>query len=292
MAIIALRKHASASDKAFRYVRLDDDRESRNEACMSVASLLADVSGKSGPTTLASADEWTQGRTLYGGASALIAYTHAMRALPDLPPLQAAQIGFVAPIGSEVELTAEIIRQGRNVTQVRSDIYCNGSLALTSFLLFGASRPANAQHPSDRLEPWPGSAEDNEPVSAERGPAFLKQNFELRRAQAETGKGEPTVRRWFRLKDHTELDPTSTMILLGDANPPGAMRAMQRQGPISSINWSFNILETAPQTRDGWWMSENSSEHADHGYSSERLTMWNSDGRKVMSGLQSVAIFG
>ncbi|MEP5938064.1 MAG: thioesterase family protein [Erythrobacter sp.] len=259
---------------------------------MSVANLLADITGKSGPTTLSNAEEWMQGRTLYGGASALVAYTHAMRSFTDLPPLQAAQIGFVAPIGPEVELKAEIMRQGRNVTQLRSEIYCEGSLALTTFLLFGAARDANAEHAAEMLEPWPGSPTENEDVSTARGPAFLKNNFELRRAQSESGKGEPMVRRWFRLKEHAELDAISAMILLGDANPPGAMRAMQRQGPISSINWSFNVLETAPQTQDGWWMSENRSEHADHGYSSERLAMWNSEGRQVMSGLQSVAIFG
>ena len=70
------------------------------------------------------------------------------------------------------------------------------------------------------------------------------------------------------------------------------MRAMQRQGPISSINWSFNLLDTNPQTKDGWWVSENASQHADAGYSSERLLLWNSSGQQVIDGLQSVAVFG
>jgi acyl-CoA thioesterase len=81
-------------------------------------------------------------------------------------------------------------------------------------------------------------------------------------------------------------------VLIGDVLPPGAMRAMQRQGPISSINWSFNLLDTQPTTRDGWWLSENASQHADQGYSSERLRLWNSEGKQVLDGLQSVAIFG
>ena len=33
-------------------------------------------------------------------------------------------------------------------------------------------------------------------------------------------------------------------------------------------------------------------QHAAAGYSSERLRLWNADGRQVMDGLQSVAIFG
>ena len=125
-----------------------------------------------------------------------------------------------------------------------------------------------------------------------KGPSFIRNNFELRRAQDTSGPGEPIVRRWARLKNRAEVDIISELILLGDVLPPGAMRAMQRQGPISSINWSFNVLDTNPQTEDGWWVSENSSQHADDGYSSERLRLWNTSGNQVVEAIQSVAIFG
>ena len=82
------------------------------------------------------------------------------------------------------------------------------------------------------------------------------------------------------------------LVLMGDVMPPGAMRAMQRRGPISSINWSFNLLDPAPQTRHGWWLAETASDHADEGYSSERLRLWNAYGKQMLSGIQAVAIFG
>jgi len=259
---------------------------------MSVASLLEPITGKPGPVTLPTADNWQQGRTLYGGASALIAYAMATRAFADLPPLRAAQVGFIAPIGDTIELSAEIVRQGRNVTQLRSEIHCEGKLALTAFWLFGTAREANAVQPAAAADPWPGQPEDFGEVSLEHGPSFLKQNFEMRRAQDTSGPGEPIVRRWFRLKERDTLDPIGAMILLGDTLPPGAMRRMQRRGPISSINWSLNLLDAEPVTREGWWLGETRSEHADYGYSSERLSMWNTEGKQMISGLQSVAIFG
>ena len=37
---------------------------------------------------------------------------------------------------------------------------------------------------------------------------------------------------------------------------------------------------------------ENASQHADLGYSSERLRMWDADGKQVIEGLQCVAVFG
>lgn len=259
---------------------------------MSAFTLIEPVTGMQGRVTLPDADNWMQGRTLYGGASALVAYTQAIRAFPQLPPLRAAQIGFVAPVGECVELSAEIVRQGRNVTQLRSEIRCDGQLALTAFWLFAEPRPANALHPADPLLDFPPLPGDCDEVGSGKGPSFITRNFQLRRAQAASGPGAPVVRRWARLTDGEGLDPVSTMVLMGDVLPPGAMRAMKRQGPISSINWSFNLLDTEPATQGGWWLSENSSQHADDGYSSERLRLWNSAGQQVMEGMQSVAIFG
>lgn len=259
---------------------------------MSIANLLEPVTGTDGPATLSHAADWMQGRTLYGGASALVAFTHVLRKFSDLPPLRSAQIGFVAPVGEEIELRAQIVRQGRNVTQLRSEIHTDAGLALNAFWLFGTEREPNAVRESSPAENWPGSADENEPAMAGKGPSFVHNNFELRYGQPKNEDLGATVRRWARLTDDHDLDPISQLVLMGDVMPPGAMRIMERPGPISSINWSFNVLEPQPQTHDGWFLAENASQHADRGYSSERLRMWNSEGRQVLDGLQCVAIFG
>jgi len=259
---------------------------------MTIASLLEPVSGQPGPARLTHAANWMQGRTLYGGASALVAYAMAVRAFPGLPPLRAGQIAFVAPVGEEIALKAEIVRQGRNVTQIRSEILSEGRVALTAFWLFGEGREANAVHPSSLPEDWPGPPEDNPQVTHQFAPAFVAKNFELRHGQAKGSDRGATVRRWARLIEEHSLDPVSKLVLMGDVMPPGAMRAMQRQGPISSINWSFNVLDPESRSRDGWYLAENASQHADAGYSSERLRMWDAEGRQVLDGLQCVAVFG
>ncbi len=259
---------------------------------MTIASLLEPITGKPGPVRLTHADEWMQGRTLYGGASALVAFTMAQRAFPDLPPLRAGQVGFVAPVGEEIELHAEMVRQGRNVTQVRSEIRSEGKVALTAFWLFAAERAANAVRPADPAENWPGMPEANDQAMKGQGPSFIQNNFELRYGQAKDDDHGATIRRWARLTEDHNLDPVSKLVLMGDVMPPGAMRIMQRMGPISSINWSFNVLDPHTQSEGGWYLAENASQHADAGYSSERLRMWDSEGRQVLDGLQCVAVFG
>lgn len=259
---------------------------------MTIASLLDPVTGQPGTARLSNASAWMQGRTLYGGASALVAYTMAVRAFPGLPPLRAGQVAFVAPVGEEIELSAEIIRQGRNVTQVRSEIRADGKVALSAFWLFGEGRTPNAVRPADPPEHWPGLPDDNDPAMNGQGPSFIQNNFELRYGQTRGADHGATVRRWARLiEDHT-LDPISKLVLMGDVMPPGAMRAMQRVGPISSINWSFNVLDPESQSPGGWYLAENASQHADLGYSSERLRLWDAEGKQVLDGIQCVAVFG
>ncbi len=258
---------------------------------MSVTSLLAPVSGRDGPVALPDAAHWMQGRTLYGGASALIAYTAAVRAHPGLPPLRSAQIAFAGPVGDSFEVRTDVLRAGRNVTQLRSELVMDGAVSLSATFVFGEARKANALHLAAKADPWPGAPEDQEPLGGPQIPHFIGK-FELRRAQSDSGKGAPLVRRWLRLKDETGLDPVSCLILIGDAMPPGSMRAMQRNGPMSSVNWMLNILDPDAESRDGWWLVESASDHADHGYSSERLRLWDADGRLVMVGMQAAAIFG
>ena len=259
---------------------------------MTIASLLEPITGTPGPVTLNHAGDWMQGRTLYGGASALIAYTAAIRAYPDLPPLRAAQIGFVAPLGDAIDCSAQIVREGRNVTQVRSEIRNEKGVALTAFWLFAAAREANAMREADQVENWPGAPMECPSAMGQQWPSFVANNFELRYAQSKDGDHGATIRRWARLTEEHDLDPVSKLVLMGDVMPPGAMRIMQRRGPISSINWSFNVLDTETRSADGWYLAENSSGHADAGYSSERLRMWDAEGRQVLDGLQCVAVFG
>lgn len=259
---------------------------------MGFSKLIDAIQADGREIELPGAGDWTQGRTLYGGASTLLAYAAARKALPELPPLRAAQVGFVAPIGERASFRVAVVRQGRNVTQVRSEVDCEGKLALTALFLFGDSRDPNAVHPAPRAEPWPGPPEDAEDAMRASGGKFFTDQFNIRRAQEEQGPGEPVVRRWVRLREREGLTPEMELILIGDALPPGAMRAMRRQGPLSSINWSFNLLDPSPKTRDGWFLAETASDHADHGYSSERLRLWNADGAQVMAGMQAAAIFG
>ena len=256
---------------------------------MTLTETLAALAAASSSDTHPLPDGWMQGRTLYGGAGALLAYTVARREMPDLPPLRAAQVCFTAPVDGDFTCTAEPLREGRNVTQVQTSLATGGREAARGTWWFGASHDANAVHAAERLTIERGP-EDSDPLTdSSHVPDFVSR-FDIRKGFGTSGR--IAVRRWVRAKDRAALDTAGELVLLGDALPPGSMKAMQRPGPLSSMNWAFNILEPEPQTEDGWWLIETASIHAGDGYSSERLSLWNSEGKLAMTGLQSVAIFG
>ena len=233
---------------------------------------------------------WLQGRTLYGGITALLQHRAARAAFPELPPLRSAQICFIGPVAQDIAVSAAILRQGRNVTQVETRLTGAGKLAGNATLVFGNAMEANAVNTPER-EPIATPPQDAEPVAVDSGhvPEFVHR---MENRKWPMGRDVIAVRRWVRLAEREGIEPIDALIALGDALPPGSLKAMRRPGPLSSINWSFNILDAHAPTHDGWYLLETASQHAADGYSTERLRMWTSDGTPVMQGLQSVAIFG
>jgi acyl-CoA thioesterase len=268
-----------------------------SEAAMGLGALAARLvpagshSKPDGRLKLDGAEGWMQGRTMYGGAAASIAYAAAAKTFPDLPPLRAAQVGFVAPVGEHLEAEAVMLRQGRSVSQVETSLFCEGALVQRTLWLFGSARESNGRVPARREVNI--IAPENSPhlTTSDYAPAFT-QRMDMRRADLEGGSPPGTIRRWVRLKDRSGITPAAELVGIGDALPPGSARAMERMGPISSITWALTLLGDVPETREGWWLLETASNHMDQGFSSETLRMWNTEGVEVMRGLQSVAVFG
>src|SRR3546814_7020673 len=67
---------------------------------------------------------------------------------------------------------------------------------------------------------------------------------------------------WVRFVEEPRCHPAVALLAMGDALPPAAMALFSEFGPISSMNWTVNMLTGAPATDDGWWLlrSEHTSE--------------------------------
>ena len=89
---------------------------------MDLVSLLAQFTPGDDTHKICIPPSWHQGRTSYGGLSAVLAYQAAKLSADNLPPLQSAQIAFVGPLAGDVEVQANILRRGKITAFIKADI--------------------------------------------------------------------------------------------------------------------------------------------------------------------------
>jgi len=96
--------------------------------------------GRDGHATIT--PDWGQGRATFGGLLGAMAHEAMVRRLSDDRPLRSLAISFIAPAAPDGDVTveAEILRQGKAVTQVESRLYQNDQVVLVALGSFGVSR--------------------------------------------------------------------------------------------------------------------------------------------------------
>jgi acyl-coenzyme A thioesterase PaaI-like protein len=261
---------------------------------MSFANLLAAATASEGGFTLTVPEDWHQGRTAFGGFSTAFALHAASRAGGgELPPLRSAAVSFVGPLHGEVEARARVLRRGRNATWIGAEVLRAGEVGLTASFVF-MSAAASRIRLDDRAPPA-GLV----PVEQARSvapnahtPRFVASHFEVRFALPRRAAPVAELCWWVRLREPRGLDAVTGLLLVADALPPGILPMLGPGVPVSSMTWQANLLTAAPQTRDGWWLLRSTGDFAADGCSSQRMSVWNSDGVPVMAGMQSIAVFG
>jgi acyl-CoA thioesterase len=256
---------------------------------MKLAAILEKFQPHRSTHTVTIPPSWHQGRTSYGGLSSVLAYQAAKLSADDLPPLQSAQIAFVGPLAGDVEVTATVLRRGKNTAFVKSEISSADGIGLSCTFIFMNRRASHLDYealPRPDFPPIPGEA------NVRSGPPeFFTGHMQYPDKRLELGMATNRLASWHRFAEHDGLDHVAELICIGDALPPSAMGLMTEKGMVSSMNWQINMLTDTPTTKDGWWFLESETHQAANGASSQYMTAWNSNGQPVLTGMQSVAIF-
>ncbi len=256
---------------------------------MNLQTILSNISPERSVNRLTIPTSWHQGRTCYGGLSAVIAMHAARQSAPDLPPLQSGQVAFIGPLAGEITVETALLRRGRNSAFVQANIYADEQIALSCTFIFMAQRDSSIA--CDGVEPpvFPGIPTDAEARSGP--PEFFTGQMQYPDKRIQLGMNTARLASWHRLKEYDGIDPLANLVCIADALPPSVMGLMKEKGMVSSMNWQFNMLTDAPETQNGWWFLESQTHHAQNGASSQYMTAWNSAGQAMMTGMQSVAIF-
>lgn len=262
-----------------------------------------------GSFTAQSVPNWSQGRTLYGGASAALCLASVLRsAAPQtLPPLRSAQFAFIGPSSGALRLTPTLLRQGKASAIFGVDLFTEEGLATRATLAFGQSRESALDY-SALPAPTVADPDDCPPFFEGPGAPAFTSNFEFRKAGGHslvTNAPEARVLVWVRHKK-TEaggeeeagggeeaggVDSATALLALADALPPAVMAMFGKLAPVSSLTWTVDTLGETLPSADEWLLLASEAEASQHGYSPQSMKIWDSQRRPVAVGRQQVTTF-
>ncbi|QJB70022.1 thioesterase family protein [Parasphingorhabdus halotolerans] len=256
---------------------------------VALARLLSQCGKGGGENPIDLPQSWTQGRTAFGGLSAALAYQAASQIEDDLPGLRSAQIAFVGPLFGRLTAETEMLRRGKSTAFVGSNIFGDKGLGLHCSFVFAAQRDT-AVTTSDMIKPdFPPFPDGADLHSGP--PQFFTSNMEYVGKRIDTSIKTNHLTRWMRLKQREDLNIVAELLCMGDSLPPSLMGLLDQNAMVSSMNWQINIIADEIHTADGWWLIDSHTHHADHGASSQYMSMWNSEKELIATGMQSVAYY-
>lgn len=236
-------------------------------------------------------ESWAQGRTLYGGMTAALAWAATIRSQPDLPPLRSAQIAFVGPASGQLTITPTLIRRGRSAAFVRTSVAGDAGPAAECLFSCGSPRDSRVSHRSPRAPDVQPPGECGPLFPGGPGPSFAR-NFEMLLADGSPpfSGGVPSFTCWTRYARPQGVEPLTALLALADALPPAAMVSFPEFGVISSMTWTIEV-DALPDAADGWFLQQATAEDTADGYSRQAMTLWDEQGRRLFAARQTVAIF-
>jgi acyl-CoA thioesterase len=240
-------------------------------------------------------EDWSQGRTLYGGMTAALAHEAVRRTHGELGPLRSAQLTFIGPASGHLRFTSTLLRRGRSSALIAAECFNDDGPAARAVFVFGAARDSKVAHSflamPDVAAPEALGSFRKEGGNTRRG---FWNNFETRLASGaalfDVSAARPEFSTWTRFLDTGGADPTTALLAIADCLPAAAMVHFPEPAPISTMTWTIDVARV-PESLDGWHLLRASSEHAGEGYSLQNMAMWSASGDLLAVGRQAVAIF-
>jgi acyl-CoA thioesterase len=257
------------------------------------STLLAQLTGDADGYGIDLPADWLQGRTAFGGLTAALSVTAALRSDADLLPLRSAQVMLAGPASGPLRLAVQPLRAGKSSRFLSVDVTGDAGFAARSLLSFGASRASQIDWQALPMPPALPPEQAEVFFKAGAGPGFSR-HFETAiagGARPFQPTATPELLLWVRHRDVAARQGLPGLVAVADTPPAAALVHFPAPAPFSTMTWSFDLLCDAPQTDDGWWLIQSRAETITNGYSAQSMTMWNRAGQPVLVARQMVALF-
>ena len=261
---------------------------------MQFSEILASVRRDQEQWTVVVAEDWAQGRSLFGGLQAALA-VKAMRDLVPEVPLRSLQTTFLAPVpAGTVHIRAQILRSGKSATHVEARIMDGAQTLCLLVGIFGASRPSKVERiPQQPLVEC--SKPLHFPYIESVMPAFTRyfQMTWLRGGFPYSGSTLVENVLELGFKQETGVANEMHVLAIADVIPPIGLSLLRTPTTGSSMTWTIDFLadQFADLCLQGWRMDAEMCAARD-GYTSQSGLLWGPGGRAVALSRQNMVIFG
>lgn len=241
-------------------------------------------------------EDWTQGRTLFGGLQSALAVKALRVAAATDAPLRVLHTLFMAPVpAGPLRLQTRVLRRGKSTVHTECRLMEGEQTLCLVLAIFGSARASSIAIAPSRPDA-PGAEDPNKelPFIAGVTPAFT-QHFQFRWSEGGmpfTGSSEPRTRIHIRHRDETQLDETN-LVALADAIPSPGISMLRTPTASSSLSWTLEVLDhDCSFSPTQWWRMDADITAGRDGYLAQSARLWNPAGRLAALSRQSVVVFG
>ncbi len=243
---------------------------------------------------------WGQGRAGFGGLVAALVYEAMQAQVPEGRPVRSLAITFVGPlmVDAPVSFEAEVLREGKAVSQVLGRAVQDGQVVTIVQGSFGAARASAIQVPAEPAPEMPPVQECMElpfvPGVAPEFTRYLAMRWGIGGLPF-SGNTSREMGGWVRLRGEVEREPVTVAHLLAlvDAWPPAPLSHLKRFAPGSSLTWTIEFIQPVPSFDTHEWCRYRAViEHALDGYGHCAAALWTAEGELVALSRQTVTVFG
>ncbi|MDP2227006.1 MAG: thioesterase family protein [Moraxellaceae bacterium] len=239
---------------------------------------------------------WGQGRATYGGLVAALLCQRLLGAVGEGRVLRSATVSFVGPVATgPAELSVEIFRSGKSVTQAEARLRQNGEVLAVLLASFGATRASG-------IVVAPAAAPALKPVEEAQAfpyipgvvPDFIR-HIDMRLAAGGmpfTGAEQPDFAGWMRYREAPAKFSLVHLFGLIDCWPPSVLPMLKTLAPASSLCWTLEFLQF-PETATGesWWQYAVQTDASAEGYVHTEAKIHDDSGRLVAISRQTITVF-
>ncbi len=264
---------------------------------MQFSEVMASLRVNAGTAVVDVGDEWSQGRSVFGGLQAAIGLA-AMRAQVSAEvPLRTLQATFMAPVPTgQVRARAQVLRTGRSATHVEARLLDEAQQTLCLMVgIFGSPRPSQVV-----VQPQRPPVDDAGAIAFRFVPGITPDFTRYFSARWLRGglpfSGAASIESIVELSMHEREGVSASeahVLALADYIPPIGLSHLRTPAAGSSMTWMIEFLNDELQSLplQGWRMDAR-LDAAANGYTSQGGILWGPDGRAAALSRQNMVVFG